>query len=370
MFNGKRHILILCSRLDLPGGIERAITNTASLFASKGNKVSILILDETDKLFFRINSSISIYTEQLSFGITGKGNKISRKVSLFNQLRVLKKKINGLAPDIIITTEYHFTIAAALVIKNLPIFSWEHHHFHWLKRNRFWNFLHKKMYPKINAVVTLNKTEERLFMDYGCKTVVIPNFVEQQAKVQLNNHLLLSIGWLNWRKGVTLIPLIAEKVFEKHPDWKWNIIGSGEKKAELEKYLVEKCLSEKIKIIEPVSGDISEEYKQASIYVMTSRFECFPMVLLEAMSLGVPCISFDCPTGPSDIIQNGIDGRLVEKENVSAMANAIIELIENEEKRKKMGANAFENVRRFSPDHIYKLWENLFDLHSDYRTDK
>jgi glycosyltransferase involved in cell wall biosynthesis len=358
-----KHIAILCSRLDLPGGTERAIVNLANLFSSAGNKVSILILDETDKLFFPLNNSVSIYNDNLNFGITNKGNKLTRKMGFFNHLRILKRKLNELSPDAVIATEYPFTIAARTVIKNkgIKLFSWEHHHFYWIKRNKFWNLLHKKIYPAINAVVTLNKTEQKLFLDYGCHAVVIPNFVEHQPRADLNFNFLLTVGWLNHRKGVDLISSIAEKIFEKYPNWKWTVIGSSTEEIDLKKLVREKNLSDKIRIIEPVSPDIGEAYQQTSIYVMTSRFECFPMVLLEAMSFGVPCVSFNCPTGPADIIENGIDGILVENENAEAMANAIIGLMGDEEKRKRMSSNAYENVKRFSPEIVYQQWERLFN---------
>jgi len=359
--------LILSSRLDPPGGTERAIANAANLFIANGNKVSILILDEaqTTQSFFELDASILLYSYPLHFGITPKGNTVTRKIAFLNHLRILRKKIKDLDPDIVIGTEYHFTIAARLIAKNKRrlVFGWEHHHFYWIKKNRFWSFLQKIVYPKLDAVITLNKTEQKLFSEHGCNAVVIPNFVARQSRSELNARNLLTVGWLNLRKGVDMIPLVAQKLFPKYPGWKWNIIGSATSEIDLKIFQKEPLVNH-INIIPPVSRDIDEVYKQTSVYVMTSRFECLPMVLLEAMSFGVPCVAFDCPTGPADIIQNGINGILVEKENTEAMANAIIDLIENDEKRKTLGANALESITYFSPENIYKLWEGLFSSHS------
>jgi glycosyltransferase involved in cell wall biosynthesis len=109
----------------------------------------------------------------------------------------------------------------------------------------------------------------------------------------------------------------------------------------------------------PASADITKEYISSSLFVLASRFEAFPMVLLEAMSHGVPCISFDCPSGPSDIITNEEDGLLVEKENPSKLSAAISSLITDDNRRKKMGIAAAQNMQRFSPDKVYQLWKEV-----------
>ena len=106
--------------------------------------------------------------------------------------------------------------------------------------------------------------------------------------------------------------------------------------------------------------NIMEKYKDSSICVLSSRYEGFSLVILEAMSCGVPVVSFDCPYGPRNIIKNGEDGILIEPLNYQALAEGICQLIENKSLRMQLGANARENVLRFSQDSIMEQWEDLF----------
>jgi glycosyltransferase involved in cell wall biosynthesis len=130
-------------------------------------------------------------------------------------------------------------------------------------------------------------------------------------------------------------------------------------KKELLAFIKKEKLEGKLILQEPISSNIDDEYCNASIFALASRFEAFPMVLLEAMIFGVPCISFDCLSGPSDIISNNEDGILVEKENPIKLAEAINKLIEDSSLRNKMSVKAFENIQRFSAQKIYQLWREI-----------
>lgn len=361
----KKSIAIICSRLDQPGGTERAVINLAGLFKRNGHAVTLVILDSTADSFYHMDEGIKIIHQDLDFGISDKGNMITRKMDLFRDIKKLKKILVSLAPQVVIGSEYHLTIVSWLAARNLParIMGWENHHIYWLKKNRFWTFLFRSIYPKLSAVVCQNATEQKLFAALGCRSVVIPYSVPSKAPVpsSLSEKNILTIGWLIKRKGVDLIPAIAEKVYQKHPDWKWKLIGSGEEYERLKNEIEQRKLSSFLTIQKPVSENISKEYQQASMYVMTSRSECLPMVLLEATGFGLPLVAFDCPSGPADIIHHGQDGFVLPMEDINGMANAVSTLIEDEEKRKQMGYHSLKNSLHYTPERVYELWKALLE---------
>ncbi|MEO7923155.1 MAG: glycosyltransferase family 4 protein [Chitinophagaceae bacterium] len=339
--------------------MERAVMNTANLFLKKGHPVTLVILDKTSESFYPILPGIQVVCQPLSFGITPEGNIITRKIKLLSDVLQLRKILKKTSPACIISSEYPFTVAAILAggKKFGRVISWEHHHFGWLEKNRFWNFLCNQAYPKLDAIVCLNKKEETYYKQLG-PTYIIPNFVENTEGTVSSSHNknILTVGWLIPRKGTDLLLQAAGTVLSKYPDWTWKLIGEGELKEKVVQFIRENKLEGRLLLQSPVSSIISEEYLHASLFVLASRYEAFPMVLLEAMSSGVPCVSFDCSSGPSDIIKHDIDGILVEKENSEKLAEAISSLIEDYTKRKKMGESAFKNMQQFSSQAIYLLW--------------
>jgi glycosyltransferase involved in cell wall biosynthesis len=358
------HTAILCSRLDLPGGIERAVVNTANLFASNGQQVTLVVLDETNNSFYPIHAAVKVVQHPLSFGITREGNVITRKIKWLRDVLKLGQLLKSLAPQLIIATEYPFAAAAILsgARKHSKVIAWEHHHYYELKRNLFWNKMFRLTYPRLDAVVCLNEDEKKLFQTVNQYTVVIPNFIAPVAVTTENNKRILTVARLTAVKGIDFLLTTAKEVLTKHPDWQWKLIGDGELKKDVLDFIDKENLHGKLLLQPPVDHNVLSEYQQASLYVMTSRNECFPMTLLEAQSAGLPCIAFDCATGPGHIITND-NGILVEKENPMQMADAISSLIQEKEKRKKMSGNAFEDVKRFSPGAVYQLWQQkIFSL--------
>lgn len=360
----QKHIAIICSYLNFAGGYERIVVEVANLFAEKGLKTSLILFAETTESFYPIHPNIAIIQKDVNFGITKKGNTITRKAKMVADLLTLRKIIKDIRPDVLIGTEYHFAVAAILcgAKKYSKVFSWEHTHHGSTKLNFFWDRLVQLAYPRLDTIVCLNKREQAYFEKFT-KTSIIPNFTLNKLNryAQLDSKIILSIGTLIPRKGIDLLMQSAKEILTKYPDWKWKLIGSGPMKEQVVSFIESENLHNRFLLEDSVSSDIAHEYLNASIFALTSRAETLPMVLIEAVSYGLPCVSFDCPTGPADIINHNKDGLLVERENPTKLTEALSLVIEDKERRKTMGINAIENSKRFSAETVYHQWETLFN---------
>ncbi|HEU0065096.1 MAG TPA: glycosyltransferase family 4 protein [Flavisolibacter sp.] len=370
MNKAANHIAIISTRLDLPGGIERITTELAGLLVSKGHNVSLIVADSNtgNNCFYNLNSNVRLLHLNSNFGITDSGTIVSRKFRLIKDTIQLKRLIRPLKTDIIITTEYHLSIVAVLagLGKSSKLFSWEHHHYYSLKKNIFWKSLFNYAYPKLHTIVCLNAEESELFSKWNPHCVTIPNFTLAKTNQHgFNSHntpfTILTIGHLNYTKGTDRLLLIAKKLLAQKPEIKWIIVGDGEMEINALIFIKENNLQDRIELMNASSNDVSGYYKAASIYVLTSRSECFPLTLLEAMQSGVPCIAYDCDTGPRYIIVNNENGLLIKNGDDNAMVNAILDLYQNEEKRKRMAERALAEATKYNPDKIYPLWEKLFN---------
>ena len=190
---------------------------------------------------------------------------------------------------------------------------------------------------------------------------IIPNplsfFPNQSSRLQ--NKKVIAVGKQGYQKGYDLLLHSWKLVYEKHPDWALEIYGTIAAEYKLQELAYELGIGNIVHFYPPVK-DIQTKYLDASIYAMSSRFEGFGMVLIEAMACGLPCVSFDCPHGPADIITHGEDGILVSKGDLNELTKGLIDLIEKKALRQEMGAKAKENVKRYLPEHIMPIWDHLF----------
>lgn len=225
---------------------------------------------------------------------------------------------------------------------------------------QYWRKKQEKAIKKLDALVVLTKADADHWKEIKQK-FIIPNPItlEPNGYSTCTGNKIISVGRLTEQKGYDLLINAWKAIAFKHPDWIINIYGEGELHDKLQQQICDSHLEKQIILCKPVTN-ISEKYIESSFYVMSSRFEGFGLVLTEAMCCGLPCISFDCPSGPSEIIKDKEDGLLVENGNINALADSICFMIENEEKRIQMGKKAKGNVMRYSTEHIMQQWNELF----------
>ena len=226
---------------------------------------------------------------------------------------------------------------------------------------KIWTSRIEKSVKKLSCLVALTENDANAWNKFT-KTVVIPNSTSIYPKNPSNctNKKIISLGRLNEQKGYNQLINAWTLICNKYPEWSIHIFGNGELKKPLLAEINKNQISDSFFIHDPVTN-IIEKYQESAFYVMSSRFEGFGIVLVEAMACGLPTISFDCPNGPSDIITDGEDGFLVENGNIKQLSKKISFLIENEGTRISMGKKARENVKRFLPNEVMKKWIDLFE---------
>jgi glycosyltransferase involved in cell wall biosynthesis len=237
-------------------------------------------------------------------------------------------------------------------------------------KGKIWYFLGKIRTKKLEIVtkrlsqlIVLTKEDKKEWDKTHSNVIQIynPQTATAKEKAKLDSKSAIAVGRLDSQKGFDYLIDIWAIVTKKHPDWILNIWGGGIWEDMLNSKIKENKLENKV-FLRGVTNDIQNEYLNNSLYLMTSRFEGFPMVLIEASSVGLPLISFNCKHGPSEIIIDGYNGYLVDELDYEGMVERISYLIENESARRAFGQNAYKNSQEFSIDTIMYEWIKLFNV--------
>jgi glycosyltransferase involved in cell wall biosynthesis len=372
-------IAYIYSEISIKGGADKVLTQKANYLATHGYEVLIITEAQMGRpLSFSIVPSVRHIDMGLDFNKQYTQGVLRRAYTYFSLMRKyrirLKRILEQEKPDIVITTMGRsLDFIASLHDGSIKIgeahTTKEHlRNLHLMEeRGGFYkmvaHYMHKKMCnnaSKLSALVLLTERDAESWAGIT-ESFIIPNSIVDPPHESslLDSKEAIMVGRYNDAKGYDYMVEAWAAVHEKHPDWTLNIYGSGELHDQVKQWIEDRHLQSTMIMHDPVDN-ITEKYMQSSICVLSSRYEGFSMAILEAMSCGVPCVSFDCPHGPRTIIHNEEDGLLVEHLNVKALANSICRLIEDETLRKKLGRNAKQNVKRYSQDEVMGKWDSLF----------
>ncbi|MBQ8065421.1 MAG: glycosyltransferase family 4 protein [Prevotella sp.] len=219
----------------------------------------------------------------------------------------------------------------------------------------------QRVASRFDAMIALTADDARLWSPY-VKTVVIPNYYSEPsirpADLTLEKKRVIAVGRLNYQKGQDLLLQAWQQVERRHPDWHLDIYGDGEEHDNLTR--LQAALHLHHVTIHPSTPDIFTHYVQSDFLVCSSRWESFGLIVIEAMSCGLPVVSFDCDNGPRNVIRNGEDGWLVEDGNIGELAAKMNQMIEQPALRSTMGAHALKHVTRFQKEPILRQYADFY----------
>ncbi|MGL5015761.1 MAG: glycosyltransferase family 4 protein [Bacteroidales bacterium] len=356
-------LLYITNGTSAPGGLERVLSIKASYFADHmGYDVHIITLNDGGReQFYDFSPRITFHDIKCVGGA----------VRYFNEYRSgLKSVVSEIKPDIISVCDdglKGFFVPLFLGGKPCPMI-YERHASKMIQSGgekmglkqrivaRLMN-IGGSMYDRLAVLTNYNISEWPLN-----NVVVMPNplsFYPESLEGVEKRKVVLCVGSISHNKGQDQLIDAWIMIADRAKDWELHFYGKGDT-TKLLGQVETLGLNSSVKFFPPTK-DIDKVYKSSSIYALPSRSEGFGMVLIEAMACGVPCVSFDCPCGPRDIIKDGEDGYLVDNGDIESLANSLLKLIYDDKLRMTMGNKARDNVKRYRVEYITQQWDKLFN---------
>lgn len=340
-------IVFVTPLIDLGGG-QRYITELANYWASNGKKVSIFVLRKSES-FYNISDNVNIvkfdYQDSSKFS------------NLFNGLKIiikLRKNIKQIKPDFvlsIVSAVNILTIISSLFLDTKVITRDVFSH---TRNRKYFDKLGRKFFYRFANGMIAQTSEIKFFIEKetGCKNInVIPNPVRNfNSNTSVKKEkLIINVGRLNAQKGQKYFIEACSKI--NIPGWKFIVLGEGKLRKILENKIMELSVTNKVELPGAVKN-VDDYLLKSSIFVFPSLYEGLPNALIEAMSAGLPCVSFDCETGPRDLINDGQNGFLVPVGDVDLLVSRIVELINDSELREKFSREAIKTTDKFKIEKI------------------
>lgn len=353
----RKRIVIYGDSMNLSGGRERVIANLINLWSEEYD-ITLLVKDDGES-YYPLPDTISV----LTLGIPMKldmNSKISRIITIFKNLLVSIRRLKSILSQLdydylyVSTPLNAFESFCAMKDPNRKLVISEHASMN--SFNAIYTWMKKLVYNRSYCLSVPNKMDTVEYVKEGCNAFYIPHPLTFTAnsKNALDSKIMLNVGRLTCDKQQDVLIRAWSHIKEKN-GWQLWIVGEGEEKNNLDTLITILKQQESIKLF-PARKNIKEIYQKASCFVLTSRCEGFGMVLLEAMAFGVPCVSFDCPSGPRDIIINGYNGILVEN-NIESLERSLVRILNlTDDALSELGTNAWNTVINWNNEAILDQW--------------
>lgn len=357
-------IIYLTDQIYLHGGVEKVLAQKANWLSDEAeDEVHIITTRQQGNApVYRFSEKIVFHDLAVDYDIEKSyfhPENLKRIRPHFKRLSVLLQKLQ---PDVVISCnfapDFYFL---PFILKKVPKIK-EFHGSRALERgygikDTLLKRLNRNMELRYDGLAVLNRDELKYYP--GDRKYVLPNPAEVHTdSADLSSKVVLAAGRLSPVKNFSELLEIWKLVSDRFPDWQLHIYGQDylNTAAKLQRFIDDNQLNgARLMGV----GEMKEAMAKSSIYAMTSVSECFPMVLLEALSFGIPVVSYDCPTGPGNILSPD-DSFLIENHKKGIFAERLIHLMGNEELRSEMGRNGARNVRRFMLDKVMRDWKALF----------
>lgn len=340
------------------GGAEKQNVMLANAMADKGHDVTVISIS-ADNNCYQLNNKVKYLY------LPDRRTNALRIVTRFADIRNILKKIN---PDITINFWFQSAYLTAFMNKNITgkvVYS---------ERGdpgdkEYWGplgIIRKITLPRIDGFVFQSKGAQSFFNNkVQLRSTVIPNPVfinaEDYPEVKTRRHTIVTVGRLHPQKNQKLIIKSFSQIADKIPDYSLEIYGDGELKEDLQKLIDDLKLSNRAFLM-GTSQEILRLIYDASLFVLSSDYEGLPNTLIEAMGLGIPCISTDCsPGGAREIINDRYNGLIVPCNDTNSLGDAIIEVLSNPTLQKQFSINAKYIIEKFNPDKVYSQWNDYFE---------